>query len=303
MVGSFSPEPKQAQDQSKITSISGEFFPLPDIRPELLVRLQGKLQTSLDVQHLLELFLDEIQSTVLLDGIAYVHPTYAMKIMVGETSDYDNYYHLQSQDSSLGELTVYSKATLLEYELANLESMLTTLVFPIRNSLLYHQALAAAYKDPLTGAGNRETMERTLVREVELSKRTTNPLSILMLDLDYFNRVSDLYGHAVGDKVLMDVVSRIHLATRQSDLCFRYGSEEFLILLSNTPKNAAMITAERVRKEIESLQLKTHASALQITASIGCATLESDEDMEQFMQRADQLLLKAKQDGRNQVIS
>src|SRR5690554_2738530 len=290
MVSQLSLNQQCSQDNEKTVSVMGEFFPQPDIRPELLVRLQGKLQTTLDTKQLLEIFFDEAQSSILLDGLGYVNENAELNTLVGEKSRHSVRYQLQTQNDSMGELVLYRKTRFREYELANLEGMLTTLVFPMRNALSYHQALAAAYKDPLTGAGNRAAMERTLLREIELSKRTTNPLTILMLDLDHFKAINDQYGHTIGDKVLKDVVTQIHQATRQTDLCFRYGGEEFLILLSNTHADSARIIAERIRKKIEILKLITSAGTVQVTASIGCATLKADDNIEQLIGRADQLL-------------
>lgn len=302
MVSPLSLNQPGSQESDNKVSVLGEFFPQPDIRPELLVRLQGKLQTTLDTQQLLEIFFDEIQSSILLDGLGYSHQTSELNTLVGDKGRHSVRYHLQTQSDSMGELVLYRKTRFREYELANLEGMLTTLVFPMRNALNYHQALAAAYKDPLTGAGNRAAMERTLLREIELSKRTTNPLTVLMLDLDHFKKINDQYGHTVGDKVLKDAVTHIQKATRQTDLCFRYGGEEFLILLSNTHTDAGRIIAERIRKEIESLKLITDAGTVQITASIGCATLKADDNLEQLISRADNLLYKAKNAGRNQIL-
>lgn len=301
MVSPLSLNQHRSQDKEKTVPVLGEFFPQPDIRPELLVRLQGKLQTTLETKQLLEIFFDEAQSSILLDGLGYVNENAELNTLVGDKSRHSVRYHLQTQNDSMGELILYRATRFREYELANLEGMLTTLVFPMRNALQYHLALAAAYKDPLTGAGNRAAMERTLSREIELSKRTTSPLAILMLDLDHFKNINDQYGHTVGDKVLKEVVGQIREATRQTDLCFRYGGEEFLILLSNTHLDSALIIAERIRKKIESFKLITDAGTIQTTASVGCTVLKPNDGLEQLVSRADQLLYSAKHAGRNQV--
>lgn len=301
MVSPLSSNQQNNQENKKTVSVLGDFFPQPDIRPELLVKLQGKLQTTLDIQQLLEIFFDEIQSSILLDGLGYVNPEDSLNTVIGNKGRHSVRYHLQTQKDTMGELILFRNTRFREYELANLEGMLTTLVFPMRNALHYHRALAAAYKDPLTGAGNRAAMERTLLREIELSKRTTSPLTVLMLDLDHFKSINDQYGHTIGDKILKDVVSCIHETTRQTDLCFRYGGEEFLILLSNTTTHSGLIIAERIRKRIAALTLITEAGSVQLTASIGCATLKADEDLETLVKRADKLLYKAKHAGRDQI--
>ena len=190
-----------------------------------------------------------------------------------------------------------------EHELANIEGLLSTLVYPLRNALRYHEALAAAFRDPLTGAGNRVALDKTLSREIELAKRHGQDLSILMLDLDHFKRVNDEFGHGMGDRVLKEAVLSMTDCIRQTDMCFRYGGEEFLIMLSSAEEAGALRIAERIRMSINELRFTGDKGTLQVSASIGCSSLKGDDSMESLITRADEALYVAKKHGRNCVIS
>lgn len=286
----------------KVITAFGEMAPKPDLRPELLLRLQGKLQTTLDINQLLEIFFAELQLSVLVDGVAYTNNEQKLNVLIGRHPRHTVRYHLQTHDDAMGELVFHRSTRFREHELANLEGLLTTLVYPLRNSLRYHIALAASFRDPLTGAGNRVALDRTLSREVELTKRHNQDLSVLMLDLDHFKNVNDTYGHSIGDKVLKDVVNCISTCIRQTDLCFRYGGEEFLIMLSNAEHLGALAIAERICRSIAELRFVTDKGPMQITTSIGCASLHADDSPESLVQRADMALYQAKNNGRNRVV-
>lgn len=291
----------ELQDDKVVTTF-GDLAPKPDLRPELLLKLTGKLQTTLELSQLLEIFFTEIQQAVLVDGMTYQHRELPLRQSVGRQPPHNVSYELQTQQDYMGELTFHRSTRFREHELANIEGLLTTLVYPMRNALRYHEALAAAFRDPLTGAGNRVALDRTLSREIELTKRHQQNLSILMLDLDHFKLINDHYGHTIGDKVLKEVVGSITQCIRQTDMCFRYGGEEFLIMLSNAEGAGALRIAERIRMSIGDLRFDSDKGPLQVTASIGCASLVSSDTVESFIHRADKALYKAKNSGRNRVI-
>ncbi|MCT7358553.1 GGDEF domain-containing protein [Thalassolituus pacificus] len=291
----------ELQDDKIVSSI-GDLAPKPDIRPEVLLRLSGKLQTTLELSQLLEIFFEEIQQAVLVDGISFSHNAHNLLLSYGRNSVHSASYRLQTQQDYMGDLAFHRSTRFREHELANLEGLLTTLVYPMRNALRYHEALAAAFRDPLTGAGNRVALDKTLQREIELTKRHGQQLSILMLDLDHFKLVNDDFGHSMGDKVLKEAVTCITGCIRQTDMCFRYGGEEFLVMLSNAEHAGALRIAERIRMSISSLAFSNEKGRLQVTTSIGCATLTMEDSMDSLVQRADKALYQAKHNGRNRVV-
>lgn len=291
----------ELQDDKIVSSI-GDLAPKPDIRPEVLLKLSGKLQTTLELAQLLEIFFSEIQQAVLVDGISFSYNAQNLLLSFGRNSVHSASYRLQTQQDYMGDLIFHRSTRFREHELANLEGLLTTLVYPMRNALRYHEALAAAFRDPLTGAGNRVALDKTLQREIELAKRHGQQLSILMLDLDHFKLVNDEFGHSMGDKVLKEAVACITGCIRQTDMCFRYGGEEFLVMLSNAEHAGALRIAERIRMGISSLTFSNEKGRLQVTTSIGCATLMIEDSMDSMIQRADKALYQAKHNGRNRVV-
>jgi diguanylate cyclase (GGDEF)-like protein len=156
--------------------------------------------------------------------------------------------------------------------------------------------------DGLTGAMSRGSFMTLSNRELARSKRHGHDLSVLILDLDYFKKINDTYGHPAGDQVLK-VVTRLCLSQlREHDLYGRIGGEEFAILLPETPAEAALQVAERIRKGIEDLDILWVGHRIEVTSSIGVAAMnDRDQTMREIISRADQALYNAKGGGRNQV--
>ncbi len=159
------------------------------------------------------------------------------------------------------------------------------------------QLKVLASSDALTGLYNRGALNRKLDEEVGRAKRYQLPFSILLLDVDYFKRFNDSFGHPAGDEVLRQVARLLQLATRSTDFVARYGGEEFAILLPQTSEPSAMIVAERIREAIA----KADWPHRPITVSIGVATLSPHLSSGSLVQLADDALYQAKTAGRNRV--
>ena len=182
-----------------------------------------------------------------------------------------------------------------------MESLIASLLYPLRNALLYRAAIQTALRDSLTGTGNRIAMDQALGREVELARRNLMPLSILMLDLDHFKRINDQYGHSHGDEALRTVAMAIKGSLRNVDMVFRFGGEEFLALLSNTSSAGAIQVGERLRHAVEDLQFTVDGQPVPLSISLGCASLAAGEGVDDLLRRADAALYAAKRDGRNRL--
>jgi diguanylate cyclase (GGDEF)-like protein len=176
----------------------------------------------------------------------------------------------------------------------------------INNERLQHIGLT----DPLTGVNNRRYIERRLQEEVGRTRRHGYALSGMYIDLDHFKSVNDRYGHQGGDEVLREVAARIKEELRLSDALGRFGGEEFVVLLVDAKQDAALAVAERIRASVANQPLLlTSGETLNVTVSIGVATLNAVErkdaievSAQQLLARADQALYQAKQIGRNRVI-
>lgn len=168
---------------------------------------------------------------------------------------------------------------------------------------LYQESQKLATQDSLTGCFNRRHFMTLARKELQRIARYERPVSLMMLDIDYFKKFNDEYGHPAGDKLLCALVKLCQEKLRNVDVLARYGGEEFVVLMPETDSEAAFLMGERLRKEIEKLTVTTSQGDRSVTVSIGVASYErSGEqalDLESLIKHADQALYEAKNAGRN----
>ena len=165
------------------------------------------------------------------------------------------------------------------------------------------QADEVAHTDALTFLPNRRQMIGDLQREVIFAERYGTPLAISMLDIDHFKNINDTYGHTVGDEVLQKLAGELRQHIRHPDTIGRYGGEEFLVILPHSMLQAAIQQAERLCKHVRSLLIKTNEAEISLTISIGIARYKiQKEDWQTFLSRADSMLYRAKNNGRDQWV-
>jgi diguanylate cyclase len=171
--------------------------------------------------------------------------------------------------------------------------------------------LKAAYKrieelaelDELTGSFNRRCIMRMLDDELARADRLNTPCSIALIDLDWFKRINDAYGHPTGDEVLRTFAITVFANIRNIDKFGRYGGEEFLLVLPDTPDKAAARILDRLRAIIADLDWSAFSPGMKVTISAGVATLAGEETADTFLARADSALYAAKAQGRNRIAS
>lgn len=159
-------------------------------------------------------------------------------------------------------------------------------------------------RDPLTGLFNRRYTEETMARELSRAGRVSEPVSVLMIDVDHFKKFNDTFGHEAGDVVLRELGLLLKRWTRSSDMASRMGGEELLVVLPSTSKADATAKAEALRAEIERLDVKHRGEPIgPVTASIGLASFPTDgTTSEELLRNADAALYRAKREGRNRVV-
>ncbi|MDF0553475.1 diguanylate cyclase [Kamptonema sp. UHCC 0994] len=162
-----------------------------------------------------------------------------------------------------------------------------------------------ANTDPLTGVWNRRHLLTLCEREINRSCRYNRFFSLLMLDLDRFKQVNDIYGHSVGDEVLIAMTKVVENSLRNVDFWGRFGGEEFVVVLPETNLESAVEVAERIRKTLEKTVITIQEEKqVQITVSIGVSSYQlEDTKIDAVLQRADKALYEAKNQGRNRVIA
>jgi diguanylate cyclase (GGDEF)-like protein len=173
----------------------------------------------------------------------------------------------------------------------------------IANLRLQETLRTQSLRDPLTGLFNRRYLEASLARDLARAVRRSQPLAVLMLDIDHFKRFNDEFGHDGGDALLSQVGEVLASLVRNEDVACRYGGEEFTLVIQEADAAMALDRAEEIRKAIATLHLERgHKGLAQVTASIGIASYPQHGDTpEQLLKRADRALYTAKHAGRNQV--
>jgi len=200
-----------------------------------------------------------------------------------------------------------------------LQKLSAMVAISIENCINRQRTLELGYQDGLTNAYNRRYFDQRLKHEIERCIRKKTDLVCLFIDVDFFKQVNDHYGHQVGDAVLIRLVALMHEQVRSSDIVARYGGEEFAIILPDTGIQLAHEVAERIRSEVADDKLIINDKALNITVSIGLASLsqirhqvnnnkkdslnKKAEGLDKLLLgKADEALYQAKQTGRNQVV-
>jgi diguanylate cyclase (GGDEF)-like protein len=178
----------------------------------------------------------------------------------------------------------------------------TVLRIKLQRDSLAQQALT----DALTGLGNRAAFERRMCEAVAVAQRYGRPAALVMIDLDHFKRLNDTFGHSFGDRVLRALAGVLRQTARETDIAFRYGGEEFAVLLTETSLEQGLRAAERIRAAIAAIDLDCDGAGVQVTASLGIAATTQWPDTDaltppQLVSAADGALYQAKHGGRNQV--
>jgi diguanylate cyclase (GGDEF)-like protein len=204
---------------------------------------------------------------------------------------------LKSASGTVGLLNLYiePETEISDEMLKLLSSIASQMGVAINNARLYEETKTFSLQDSLTGLANRRFMEIQLDKSLEMAKRYQEALSVIMLDIDFFKDYNDAHGHLEGDKLLIRLAEILRREVRKADYVFRYGGEEFLIILPETDPGMARDAAERLRKAVED-------DGEGVTISLGIASLGvSLGEKRQLLDAADNALYRAKQNGRNRV--
>ena len=268
---------------------------------DVVLRIAGLLQTSLNVEEIISHFSNEISTLIAHDHVNYINEKLDINFVIGSRANHSRTYELTINESRLGILSITRGKTFTDAETEQLESLICALHYPLRNAILYREAVQAAHKDPLTGVGNRAAMTTTLRRELEKAFRHNRSLAVIMMDIDHFKKINDKYGHSIGDYALQTLVECAEKSVRISDMIFRYGGEEFVIVLPETDEPGMLRLAKRIRRRVEKLETRIQGQTITMTVSMGIATLQESDDEKTFIARADEALYQAKRDGRNCV--
>ncbi len=207
---------------------------------------------------------------------------------------------MQEANEELGELNFSYEQMVLELKQAKQNAEQLALELQRANNSLRE----LAYRDSLTGLYNHRYFQKVLEAELDRANRYGHPVSLLMVDIDFFKKVNDSYGHPVGDEVLVDVSNVLIRLVRSCDIVARYGGEEFAIVLPETGTTGAKVLAQRLRRGVEQEKIESNGQPIAVTISIGLAATDMSEHVLSrvaLIECSDQALYMAKHNGRNRV--
>lgn len=265
-----------------------------------LLQLHQRLQLTLDMTVLIESFLTWICEHHRVDAITYTHQAENINITSGETGRHRVHYVLRQEHVYLGEITLTSQKRFTDPNLLAQEQGMGVLIHYLKSAISYRALEKVALRDSLTGIMNRTALDELLPQEITRAQRYGYELSVLMIDIDHFKTINDSIGHIDGDSVLRHIAQAIDEELRDSDLSFRYGGDEFLVMLPYTDLDGAHVTAKQVIRAVDKLAIiSSDQENINPHVSIGVATKNSGENCQELMRRADLALYNAKENGRN----
>lgn len=213
------------------------------------------------------------------------------------------------ENSNMTDINFDLPSDVLDEIQQNIQSIIESFDIPDDNkfdvirkiNFMYTQTKQLSITDALTNLYNRRYFETTFAREFARAKRYNSQLSLVVVDIDWFKKINDTYGHSCGDYVLRELSWLMAENFRQTDIIFRYGGEEFVILLTETDGNSAIIPVERLRRAVEDNKFKFKGVELNVTISAGISSNKDVNEVSQMFDNADKALYQAKEEGRNRV--
>ncbi len=269
--------------------------------PDPMTRLTRRLSTTLSLENQLAILAGEVSEIVPVDALHYRHQIGGTDFVFtsGMGGPHSCEYRLNLEGECYGTLLLKRRQKFIEQELEAIELILGAAICPIRNACQFLAIEHAALTDSLTGTPNKRAMESALQKACQLSDRHGDQYSLILCDLDHFKAVNDNHGHVVGDHLLKLSARALEKAVRSSDSVYRFGGEEFAILLPHTGDLEARNVADRMREYIGTISVNCGDTNVSITASCGVAVHLTGEDSKQWLARADEALYRAKDHGRD----
>lgn len=268
--------------------------------PELSeLQLQNRLHQHLDIQSLLEQFLMSVCVRFPVCGIRYTTADTGETFLAGRVTRRSDTASLLQGAESLGSIEIFAFSPMSTPG----HAIIAPLLSPLRNALAYHRAMHLARRDTLSGLGNRCALEQAMTTEAARAQRFGLPFTLLVVDIDHFKNVNDTLGHSAGDDVIRSVACELAACLRPYDQAFRFGGEEFVVLLGQTGIGKGMEIAERIRRRIAARCRPAVDPGKRITVSLGVASFDPAQTLEQLFDRADKALYRAKETGRNRSVA
>ncbi len=253
--------------------------------------LLEQLQTTLEIDKLLNIFSMEASKYIEFSGLYFKKDNISASIRGSKKAKSERRFELKINNEFIGVLTytINSPISLTNFSILN--KLHKKLVYPLRNAVQYKKAMSLAMQDSLTELGNRRHFNKQLKRAMHHANRKHRHLGLIIGDLDKFKAINDTYGHAVGDEVLIQFANALRSCVRDSDSLFRFGGDEFTILVEEACDRSLHIIENRVHAAIKE---NAYLAKYHVGCSLGSAFMNRADNEESFFERADQALYRKK---------
>jgi len=256
-----------------------------------LLTLMTKLQTTLDIDKLLDIFAIEATRYVDFSGLYFKSQGLNKVLRGSRKAKKERRFELKIDNTFIGTLSygINTPISLTNYKV--LEQLHQCLLHPLKNAIAYHAAIELAMQDALTGLGNRRYFDEQLKRAMHNANRHHSLTGLVLGDLNKFKAINDTYGHVAGDLALQEFANVLRLCIRDSDSLFRFGGDEFAIIVENANDTALTIIESRINVALTSNAL---LSKYKLGCSIGSTFMNRADNEVSFFKRADETLYRSK---------
>jgi diguanylate cyclase (GGDEF)-like protein len=256
-----------------------------------VLALMTQLQTTLDINELLNIFAIEATRYVDFSGLYFKSQSLNTVLPGSRKAKKEQRFELKVDNSFIGTLSygINSPISMINFKV--LEQLHQCLLYPIKNAIAYHAAMQLAMQDGLTGLGNRRYFDEQLKRSMHNANRHHSLVGLVLGDLNKFKAINDTYGHIAGDAVLQEFANILRLCTRDSDSLFRFGGDEFAIIVENANDTALTIIENRINLALAN---NSQLNKYQLGCSIGSTFMNRADNELSFFERADEILYRRK---------
>ncbi len=253
--------------------------------------LLEQLQTTLILEKLLDIFAMEAARYIKFSGLYFKNKMVSKTLRGSRKAKHERQFELKINDEFIGTITYSIDKPISMRHYKDLQRIHQTILYPLKNALQYHQAMQLAMHDGLTELGNRRYFDEQLKRAMHNANRHHAQVGLVLGDLNKFKAINDTYGHNVGDQVLIQFADILRNCIRDSDSVFRFGGDEFAIIVENASEYALDIIESRVDNF---LKVNPLLSKYQIGCSLGTTFMNRADNERTLFERADQALYRQK---------
>lgn len=255
-----------------------------------------QLQTTLDTEQLLAIYLNALAGVYKVNAIQLETFQHTFTTGTPKAASQKLTLPIRIDNKLMGKISYFTDKKVTDVLMSSLTGFQKALVFPLRNALAFWQLQQMALKDALTGVGNRAMYNDAIMRAIQYGTRYKEEFVLLMLDLDNFKNVNDNHGHQTGDDILIGFTQVVSECLRAEDQMFRFGGDEFAIILDKQGLDAAKIVASRIHFAVSQ---QPQFIKYGVSTSIGCACFNLTDTTSSLFARADKALYAAKYAGKN----